>query len=339
MKETWDISSSISVRSTPDSKWSKSVGYGVSSPILHGVTPSETYSDVILWQNSIPDDYPVFYLTDSQGNLILDSTPKFVVHHISRGLTKFLNQQNFQSPRIEFFPGRHIWGGWMSPEHGHLLIDHFAGYLNAVKSFAELTAVYVKSPDFLEGHVEYLMGKRNPFRNNLVIPRRECGYTGPLAKFESITVSQPSFVERTFVYDWHLANFRKGKVAEFGDRIWLSRRGESYRSVFKHHEKFEKRLESCGFSIVQPETMTIAEQVGLFSRAEFIAGIAGSAFHTLLLCPMIPRNIIYLSGSRSLCSANFPMIDRLLGNRGLYYDTGGDDLDEMARQVEAFCEG
>lgn len=336
MKRTWNVSSRIKVRSTTDSKWGKSMGDGMSSPVMPGTPPCRTYSDVTLWQNSIPDDYPVFYLTDSDGEIIRNSTSKYLIHHVCRGLTNRLDHKNFEAARVEQFKGEHTWGGWMSPEHGHLLIDHFAGYFHAVDQSTSMRPVYVRSPNYLEGHVSYLKKNKIAEPSDLIVDAAAPGYLGPLAHFEKITVSQPSFIERTLVYDWHLADFRKGTAKPNGEMMWLSRKGDAYRGVYGNHDELESLMESLGFLLVQPETLPLSEQVDLFSRADVIAGFIGSAFHTLLLCPEHHRKLIYLSGIRGICSANFPMIDRLLGNSGFYYDIKDDSDQEIARQIEAY---
>jgi hypothetical protein len=76
MKETWQISESIWVRTERDSPWSRQLADGLMLPILSEQPGRKTYEQAILWQDWIPEGYPVFYLTDALGSLLPWSTPR-----------------------------------------------------------------------------------------------------------------------------------------------------------------------------------------------------------------------------------------------------------------------
>lgn len=69
---------------------------------------------------------------------------------------------------------------------------------------------------------------------------------------------------------------------ERGVKTWLSRRGQARRS-FPLMIEFEKILQSEGWTIVEPELLSLHEQLALYARSERIAGLLGSALHSLIL--------------------------------------------------------
>jgi capsular polysaccharide biosynthesis protein len=73
-----------------------------------------------------------------------------------------------------------------------------------------------------------------------------------------------------------------------GQRIYLSRLGWSNAGhsvrVLMNEAQLIERLASGGFEIVEPETLSLAEQIRVFSSARMIVGPAGSAFYNTVFC-------------------------------------------------------
>jgi capsular polysaccharide biosynthesis protein len=67
-------------------------------------------------------------------------------------------------------------------------------------------------------------------------------------------------------------------------RIYISRRHDSKRTLINEAE-LEQALATLGFSIYHPATMSVAEQVKVFSGAEIIASPTGAALANVLFAP------------------------------------------------------
>jgi hypothetical protein len=76
------------------------------------------------------------------------------------------------------------------------------------------------------------------------------------------------------------------------DVLWLSR-SKLERDHVAYDEVLLEWLLGTHVSIVNPETMTLAAQVAAFEGARAVAGVVGSAFHTLLLAAK-PPDCLYL---------------------------------------------
>lgn len=122
-------------------------------------------------------------------------------------------------------------------------------------------------------------------------------------------------------------------------RLYLSRRKLSRRNftrVVANEAAVEAVLQAHGFQVIYPETMSMAEQVALYSRADVVAGVAGSALHNSVF--MKPGATLIELGdyrydgkptpTQSLCdevsgvrTAFVPFRGRIVGERGaMLYD-------------------
>lgn len=70
---------------------------------------------------------------------------------------------------------------------------------------------------------------------------------------------------------------------EFPKRIFISRKNASARRKF-NEEEIVQTLSEFEFVVVYPETLSVADQISLFSQAEWIIGGSGAAFANLLFC-------------------------------------------------------
>ena len=80
-------------------------------------------------------------------------------------------------------------------------------------------------------------------------------------------------------------------------RIYL-RRNSGVRKVINTDE-VEGILVARGFLVVEPEKLTFAQQVSLFSNAEIVIGGSGAALANLVFCPPSARIIIFISKFRN----------------------------------------
>jgi hypothetical protein len=105
--------------------------------------------------------------------------------------------------------------------------------------------------------------------------------------------------------------------------LYLSRTGVATgnRGRYVGEPALEAELRTLGVKIVQPERLSLVEQIRLFSSHRTFIGIWGSAFHTMLLAQTDePAECHYLIDARTtdeelLTKTNFRLIDDLLGTR------------------------
>jgi hypothetical protein len=99
-----------------------------------------------------------------------------------------------------------------------------------------------------------------------------------------------------------------------GKAVWLSRSGiERIRRPLD-----ELLLERCiagSISVIHPETLSLAQQIGIFETADVVAGTIGSAFHTLLLARRVPRRV-YVSSAQ--VASTFLAQEGLIGTGGVF---------------------
>lgn len=109
------------------------------------------------------------------------------------------------------------------------------------------------------------------------------GATGPLEVGELLVGDQGFEVQR-YLHPWLLSRLavRDAAPDPNGSRLWLSRSGLGDLGGVDEERAIEDRLRQEGWTIVHLERHSLVEQVDLLARATSIAGIEGSAFHTLL---------------------------------------------------------
>ncbi len=67
-------------------------------------------------------------------------------------------------------------------------------------------------------------------------------------------------------------------------KIYVSRRG-SQKRVFLSEDRLESLLAAKGFRIVQPETLSVRDQISLFAGSAVVVGCAGAALANAIYCP------------------------------------------------------
>lgn len=89
----------------------------------------------------------------------------------------------------------------------------------------------------------------------------------------------------------------------FGDKVYYSRARlrPGYCRKIVNEPCLERELVGHGYSIVCPETYSLADQVSLFNEASEVAGPVGSAFFTMLLtCNSEVKAILFLENTNGL---------------------------------------
>lgn len=105
--------------------------------------------------------------------------------------------------------------------------------------------------------------------------------------------------------------------------IFVSRGGGFSNRACRNLPEVEEVFVSQGFTLVYPETMSLAEQAGLFGQAEVIAGFAGSAMFNILFCRKL-RAMVLLT-HESYDARNEYLIASVIG-ADLHYFWSAPDL-------------
>jgi hypothetical protein len=109
------------------------------------------------------------------------------------------------------------------------------------------------------------------------------GASGSLEVGELLVPDQGFEVHR-YLHPWMLSRLActSARPPRRGSKLWLSRSRLGPLAGVDEEAQLEARLERKGWTVVHPEELTLAEQIELLAHARHIAGIEGSAFHTLL---------------------------------------------------------
>lgn len=134
------------------------------------------------------------------------------------------------------------------------------------------------------------------------------------------------------------------------EKIFVSRRGFSqkvgYRNLTNEGELIEK-LEDRGFKIVEPETLSFAAQVRLFSEARVVIGVGGAAMFNTIFCKpgtsvvSIESSSAFVYGHSNLfatCKLNFAFIfgTQDLSDPAPVHKRWSLNVDEAVRYIDAF---
>lgn len=188
-----------------------------------------------------------------------------------------------------------VWGGYLSSHYGHFLTETAAllwpvlpGARKAGRRMAFI------APSRLPSFVHEWLGAFGLEPLNLP--------SNGIIRFTSMCVPEPAWRLNAWISpvirDIHL-HVREHLVIPVTPRhrlLWLSRsEGPPLRSA--HDERLLEWLLRDYATCIHPETLSLAEQVSMIENSDLVAGIVGSAFHTMLLAKTVPR-CLYLCPSK-----------------------------------------
>lgn len=117
----------------------------------------------------------------------------------------------------------------------------------------------------------------------------------------------PGYISGHWFHDEQLAALKAPAVPLGSDRIYLSR--SSFRSKIANiagEAALEQELMRAGWQVIHPETLSFGEQLARLSQASHVAGIEGSAFHTLMFAPAAKTRVLILRREKG--NSNFDTI-------------------------------
>ena len=158
--------------------------------------------------------------------------------------------------------------------------------------------------------------------------------------FDRVVVPHSAFTIRKMVHENFRAPFLvAGASAERHARLanglvpndaagaYLSRTRYKRRQS-QGEQRMENAFARNGFDIFHMEELSMTQQIQVMRRYKTIAGIAGSAFHTMLFCDEA-KNPIYINRDYDI-NENFFMIDELMGNKATYLYNAAAESAEQA---------
>jgi hypothetical protein len=106
--------------------------------------------------------------------------------------------------------------------------------------------------------------------------------------------------------------YRQSRKEEYTENVYLSRSRLSFRQRNCVNEKrLEALLQTHGFGIFHPQEMSLADQIGLWDRAQIVVGTWGSALHTMLFSEVSQKTILCLTDGNH--EGAFTGVDRICG--------------------------
>jgi hypothetical protein len=205
-----------------------------------------------------------------------------------------------------------VWGGGLVAQFGHFLTESVSRLWPLLPggSLSGMRVVFT-TPSRRPYVVEWLAA----FGAQVVELPRE-----GLVRFKRMYVPEPAWRLNAWVApeirDVHLHARENLEVPRLPKRdlIWLSRSALD-RERTTHDEKLLEWLLKDHLTVVHPETMSLSEQVGVVESGKRVAGILGSASHSLLLAREPPKGL-YLSSSRVM--STYVAQNELLGRGGTF---------------------
>lgn len=175
--------------------------------------------------------------------------------------------------------GTHIFAGYLFPHYGHFLLESLSR-LWFIKQNPDLPLVWLgvhNQDEFnaMQRELFDLLGIRNPM---LIVTEQ--------TSVENLLVPHDGYIIHTTYRPEQVQalKLRGGCDTIPGKKVWLSRSKLDKGIVFNERE-LEHILEANGWTIYHPQDHSIREQVDMLADAEEIAGVEGSALHTLVLIP------------------------------------------------------
>ncbi|MDF3605878.1 glycosyltransferase 61 family protein [Paracoccus sp. DMF-8] len=203
---------------------------------------------------------------------------------------------------VEFRDQEVILGGYIAHHYGHFLLESLArlwGYRDS-----SLPVVWAAGRQFTDWELS-LFDLLGVARNRLIALRQP-------VRFARIHVPTPGFIIRRNFHERQRDALAVTPCAPGKARVYLSRSSFKSRLFTASGESaVEDILAGRGWQIIRPETLPISEQVAILANAAVVAGIEGSAFHTLMLCAKPQARVIVLR--RQNTNANYDTIASTIG--------------------------
>jgi hypothetical protein len=189
-----------------------------------------------------------------------------------------------------------IYGGILSSHYGHFLLESLSRYW-AIKDLDNTLPIiwYIGMQSSAD---DSFSTELKPWQleifNLLNIDTSRFVYITSPIRMNYIYVADPGYRIKYWCHPLHIASLGIYPPAQIipEKKIWLSRTGVQSGKIINESE-IEDILRTFGWIIVNPESMSIREQLSMINDAAIISGFEGSAFHTLILTDIKCKVIIF----------------------------------------------
>lgn len=202
--------------------------------------------------------------------------------------------------------GEYIFAGYLFPHFGHFLLESLAN-LWFFKQHPETPIIWlgVHNQSELNTVAEAFI-ELYDIKNPIHILTKE-------TIVETLIVPEPGYMIHTKYTQDQVKALQAVDCPkpQKGKNVWLSRSGLDKGRILNEN-KLEAILEENGWIIFQPEKHPLRDQLGMLHDAEMIAGIEGSAFHSLMMLRDF-KGQVQIFARRRLIEFDFIFIAETLG--------------------------
>ncbi|MEO3474416.1 glycosyltransferase 61 family protein [Roseomonas sp. CAU 1739] len=208
----------------------------------------------------------------------------------------------------EDWDGDFIYGGQLWDHFGHFLLES----LSRAWAFATLPG-----PVLWQRAVSHsrLLPWQRDILDLLGLGAREHRVIDRPVRVARLAVPEQGLVTRRYLHAWQEAALAAHpcRTPQPGHCVWLSRSDLPARLARVDGEaEVEAALAADRWTILHPETMSLADQLAALEAAEVIAGFEGSAFHSLLLVRDVRARIV-IFGRGPRINPNYQVIAHAKG--------------------------
>jgi hypothetical protein len=187
--------------------------------------------------------------------------------------------KSFDSAGITTKPGLYYFAGAAWEHFGHFVLEGLSRWwllaLLPQPLRAELRFVIYNEHPLKTWQLELLEG--------LGVGADRLIYLAEPMRFERLIVPSIAYnLHRAAAHAQRDTWERIGRVFDRGEgpkRVYLSRSRYGPNRALTNEAEVERRFEACGFTIVHPQELSIAEQIASIRHAQLIAGSAGGAMY------------------------------------------------------------
>ena len=199
----------------------------------------------------------------------------------------------FNKEEVEVRNKKAIFLGYYFNHFGHSLIESLTRVWYCIDNINH-DYDYVFIP--IGGYVSDEMF--NPFMEQLELfgfNKNQIKFINKITQYKEIVIPEQSWgldakyhQKQIDVFNKIALNVKMGKFK----KVYFSRTKLTLNNLFGE-EIFEEIFKNNGYEIIYPETLNIKEQISIIKGAEIIAGVNGSALHTLVYAKESTKAIIF----------------------------------------------
>ncbi len=207
-----------------------------------------------------------------------------------------------------------IYAGWLFRHFGHFLTEGIARYWYGV---GDESRPMLSHPFWRWSPMSMYIDR---FFAAIEFPHERLVTFLEPVRLREVTIPHPSITLGFGAFEAHrlipegvAAGVLGGTASRTSQPLYLSRRsvGRSKRRIVNEH-LLEERLLARGYKVVQPEKLSLDDQIRLINEHETIVGTLGSAFHGILfdISPESHRNLVCFCDN-SMIDLNYILMDAI----------------------------